>query len=83
MDDGRSPPSESCVEDTDHAAQTENAGSSGRWDFPSLREGYYVVNVAATTYSQARFDDDGMIDDDAPDCAGTAAGAGVGAGIRL
>ena len=68
---------ESCVEDTDHDAQTENAGSSGRWDFPSLREGYYVVNVAATTYSQARFDDKGMIDDDAIDCAGTAA-AGEG-----
>ena len=68
---------DSCVEDTDHPAQTENAASSGRWDFGSLREGWYVVNVAATTYSQARFDDKGMVDDDAIDCAGTAAGVGV------
>ena len=66
---------ERCREDTDFGAQTENAGSSGRWDFASLREGYYVANIAATTYNQAKWDDDG-IDDDAANCeGGTAADA--------
>ncbi len=60
-----------CEEETDFDAQTDNASSSGRWDFSSLREGYYVVNIAATTYLQARYDDRGRIDDDAIDCAGT------------
>ena len=64
-----------CREDTDFDAQTEDAGSKGRWDFPSLREGYYVANIAATTYNQAKWDDDG-IDDDAANCeGGTAADA--------
>ena len=61
-----------CREDTDFDAQTENAaGSSGRWDFPSLREGYYVANIAAATYNQAKWGDDG-IDDDAANCIGDA-----------
>ena len=60
---------ERCREDTDFGAQTENAGSSGRWDFPSLREGYYVANIAATTYNRAKWGDDG-IDDDAANCEG-------------
>ena len=61
---------ERCREDTDFGAQTENAGSSGRWDFPSLREGYYVANIAATTYNRAKWGDDG-IDDDAANCEGS------------
>ena len=62
---------EKCREDTDFGAQTENAGSTGRWDFPSLREGYYVTNIAATTYNRAKWGDDG-IDDDADNCEGGA-----------
>ena len=61
---------ERCREDTDFGALTEDAGSKGRWDFPSLREGYYVANIAATTYNQAKWDDDG-IDDDAANCEGS------------
>ena len=60
-----------CEEDTGFGAQSDKASSSGRWDFSSLREGYYVVNIAATTYLQARYDHRGRIDDDAIDCAGT------------
>ena len=60
---------ESCREDKDFGAQTEDADSKGRWDFPSLREGYYVANIAATTYNRAKWSDDG-IDDDAMDCEG-------------
>ena len=60
---------ERCREDTDFGAQTENAGSSGRWDFASLREGYYVANIAATTYNRAKWGDVG-IDDDAANCEG-------------
>ena len=60
---------ERCREDTDFGAQTEDADSKGRWDFPSLREGYYVANIAATTYNRAKWNDDG-IDDDAMDCEG-------------
>ena len=60
---------EKCREDTDFGAQTEDADSKGRWDFPSLREGYYVANIAATTYNRAKWNDDG-IDDDATDCEG-------------
>ena len=62
---------EDCKEETTYAAMTENASSSGSWDFGGLREGYYVTNIAATTYNQARYDDKGRIDDDAIDCAGT------------
>ena len=63
---------ESCREDRNFGAQTEDADSRGRWDFPSLREGYYVANIAATTYNRAKWNDDG-IDDDAmgPAKAGT------------
>ena len=61
---------ESCREDRNFGAQTEDAGSTGRWDFPSLREGYYVTNIAATTYNRAKWGDDG-IDDDADNCDGS------------
>ena len=60
---------ERCREDTDFGAETEDADSKGRWDFPSLREGYYVANIAATTYNRAKWNDDG-IDDDADNCEG-------------
>ena len=59
-----------CREETDFAAQTDNASSSGSWSFGSLREGYYVANIAATTYNRAKWDDDG-IDDDAANCEGS------------
>jgi len=62
---------ETCREETDFDAQTTSAAGSGRWDFGSLREGWYVVNIAATTYNRAKFDDDG-IDDDAATCDGSA-----------
>ena len=61
---------ERCREETDFAAQTDNASSSGRWSFPSLREGWYVANIAATTYNRAKWGDDG-IDDDAANCEGS------------
>ncbi len=61
-----------CVEELGFGARTENAGKTGSWSFAALREGYYVVNVAATTYSQAKYRADGTIDDDAP--AGTPGG---------
>ena len=60
---------ERCREETDFAAQTDNASSSGRWSFGSLREGWYVANIAATTYNRAKWGDDG-IDDDAANCEG-------------
>ena len=62
---------ESCREDRNFGAQTEDAGSKGRWEFPSLREGYYVANIAATTYNRAKWNADG-IDDDADNCEGDA-----------
>ena len=69
--DGTTDPvtAERCREDKNFGAQTEDAGSKGRWDFPSLREGYYVANIAATTYNRAKWGDDG-IDDDAANCDG-------------
>ena len=62
----------SCAEELTFPAQTNEAGTSGSWDFPDLREGYYVTNIAATTYNRAKYDSRGMIDDDAPNCMGTA-----------
>jgi len=66
------PVEESCREDTGFSAETENADSRGRWDFASLREGWYAVNIAATTYNRAKWDAKYRIDDDATDCDGTA-----------
>ena len=60
---------ETCREETDFDAQTDNASSSGRWSFGSLREGWYAVNIAAATYNRAKWGSDG-IDDDAADCDG-------------
>ena len=55
---------EDCREETAFDEQTTDAGGNGRWDFPSLREGNYVVNIAATTYNRAKWGANG-IDDDA------------------
>ena len=67
---------ESCTEELAFDAQTDNAGKTGLWSFPSLREGYYVANIAATTYNRAKWRFDAsrraIIDDDAPNCMGTA-----------
>ena len=46
---------ETCREETDFDAQTDNASSSGRWSFGSLREGWYAVNIAAATYNRAKW----------------------------
>ena len=70
--DGGDDIAESCKEEVDFDAENESADSRGRWDFPGLREGYYVTNIAATTYNRAKWGDDG-IDDDATDCDGGAA----------
>ena len=52
--------------------QTANVLNSGRWDFSSLREGNYVVNIAAPAYNRAKWDGTtGRIDDDATNCIGT------------
>ena len=70
--DAATPVEETCREEIDFDAQTRNAsGSTGRWDFDSLREGWYVVNIAATTYNRAKWGANG-IDDDATNCEGTA-----------
>ena len=61
---------ETCREETDFDAQTDNASSSGRWSFGSLREGWYAVNIAAATYNRAKWGSDG-IDDDAANCDGS------------
>ena len=60
-----------CKEEVDFDAENESADSKGRWEFPGLREGYYVANIAATTYNRAKWGDDG-IDDDAMNCEGGA-----------
>ena len=54
------------------APQRANVGSNGRWDFPSLREGHYVVNIAASAHNRAKWDPINGIDDDADTCDGTA-----------
>ena len=53
--DGEDATDESCREDKDYGAESEDAGSTGRWDFANLREGYYVANIAATTYNRAKW----------------------------
>ncbi len=52
--------------------QIEDVDSRNRWEFTSLREGYYVTNIAGSSHNRAKWDDDG-IDDDAVNCEGTAA----------
>jgi hypothetical protein len=51
----------------DWGPQRDDASRAGNWDFPSLREGYYVVNVAAVNHRRAKWDAAG-INDDAADC---------------
>ncbi len=63
---------ESCREEVAFDAQSTSASGSGRWDITSLREGYYVANIAATTYNRAKWDATNGIDDDADNCEGTA-----------
>ena len=54
---------------TTFATQIEDVDSRGRWEFTSLREGYYVTNIAGSSHNRAKWDDDG-IDDDAMNCEG-------------
>ena len=61
---------EDCREETAFDEQTTDAGGNGRWNFPGLREGNYVVNIAATTYNRAKWGANG-IDDDAVACDGS------------
>ncbi len=70
-DDGPPEVPESCRPDGDFDMQTTNASNSGSWSVGSLREGYYVVDIAGNAYRQARYDHRGRIDDDAIDCSGT------------
>ena len=54
---------------TTFATQIEDVDSRGRWEFTSLREGYYVTNIAGSSHNRAKWGDDG-IDDDADNCDG-------------
>ncbi|MYH53047.1 MAG: hypothetical protein F4139_08855 [Gemmatimonadetes bacterium] len=65
---------EVCTEDFSFNPQSFDTPTSGAWQFQSLREGYYAVNVAATNYNRAKWYN-GMIDDDALDCEGGGATA--------
>ena len=74
---------ENCRRDSDFGVETENADARGRWDFASLREGWYVVNIGAR-YNRAKWrtaatttgDNPGPagIDDDALACDGRTTG---------
>ena len=71
VDAGADPP---VVEDCDRVETTfdrqiEDVDSRGRWEFTSLREGYYVTNIAGSSHNRAKWDADG-IDDDAANCEG-------------
>ena len=73
------PPADaSCVVESisSFAPQRADVGRTGRWDFPSLREGNYVVNIAAPAHNRAKWDATNGIDDDAVNCEGSAAVGG-------
>ena len=66
-DDGQGTTTPEECRGEDWGPQRDDASRAGNWDFPSLREGYYVVNVAAVNHRRAKWDADG-INDDAADC---------------